>query len=848
MKKIYLLLFTSLLTSFVIGQNIAFEQVLPLPPAPQIIANFDWVDASSIAFADIDNDNDQDVLITGASNAGIIAKLYTNDGNGNFVEVTETPFVGVTNGSIAFADIDNDNDQDVLITGSGTARLYTNDGSGFFAEVTGTPFDGVYGSSIAFADIDNDNDQDVLIVGSGSAKLYTNDGNGNFEEITWIPFVGVENSSIAFADIDNDNDQDVLITGENSSGQPIAKLYINIGGIMFYEEVTGTPFDGVEGGSIAFSDIDNDNDQDVLITGKNSSEEHIAKLYTNDGSGNFAEVTGMPFDGVSYGSIAFSDIDNDNDQDLLITGENSSEELIAKLYTNDGSGNFAEVTGMPFDGVYRGSVAFADIDNDNDQDVLITGYGYDGRITTLYINDGSGNFAEVTGSPFDGIFWGSIAFADIDNDNDQDVLITGRNSSNQFISKLYTNDGDGNYTEVTGTPFDGVTDGYIAFTDIDNDNNQDVLITGATGYLQYIAKLYTNDGSGNFVEVTGTPFDGVTDGSIAFSDIDNDNDQDVLITGKNSSEEHIAKLYTNNGSGNFAEVTGTPFEGVGYSSIAFADIDNDNDQDVLITGYSYPGAIAKLYTNDGDGNYTEVAGTPFDGVKHSSIAFSDIDNDNDKDVLITGNNSSYQDIAKLYTNDGNGMFTELIGTPFDGVCHSSIAFSDIDNDNDQDVLITGKNSFEERIAKLYTNDGSGNFEDVMGMPFDGVYSGSIAFSDIDNDNDQDVLITGVNSISQPSTILYRNITVSTGGLEENTLFNSVSIFPNPNPNQGLVNIDLGNLLEASIKVFNVNGQLIYHKENINTAIFQFEFNEAPGVYFVEVNSQSEKQQLKLIKK
>ncbi|MCD4732591.1 MAG: VCBS repeat-containing protein, partial [Bacteroidales bacterium] len=123
MKKIYLLLFTSLLTSLIMGQNIAFEQVLPLPPAPQIIANFDWVDASSIAFADIDNDNDQDVLITGSSNAGIIAKLYTNDGNGNFVEVTETPFVGVSNGSIAFADIDNDNDQDVLITGSGIAKL-----------------------------------------------------------------------------------------------------------------------------------------------------------------------------------------------------------------------------------------------------------------------------------------------------------------------------------------------------------------------------------------------------------------------------------------------------------------------------------------------------------------------------------------------------------------------------------------------------------------------------------------------------------------------------------------------------------------------------------------------------
>lgn len=108
-----------------------------------------------------------------------------------------------------------------------------------------------------------------------------------------------------------------------------------------------------------------------------------------------------------------------------------------------------------------------------------------------------------------------------------------------------------------------------------------------------------------------------------------------------------------------------------------------------------------------------------------------------------------------------------------------------------------------------------------------------------------MLITGASG-SGGIAKLYRNLIISTGVIEGNTLFNSVSIFPNPN--QGLVNIDLGNLTEVSVKVFNVNGQLIYHKENINTSIFQFEFNKAPGIYFVEVNSQGEKQQYKLIKK
>ncbi|MCH8905041.1 MAG: SBBP repeat-containing protein [Bacteroidetes bacterium] len=89
------------------------------------------------------------------------------------------------------------------------------------------------------------------------------------------------------------------------------------------------------------------------------------------------------------------------------------------------------------------------------------------------------------------------------------------------------------------------------------------------------------------------------------------------------------------------------------------------------------------------------------------------------------------------------------------------------------------------------------------------------------------------------------VNISKVGIVENTFFNSVSIYPNPN--SGLVTIDLGNLKEVSIKVFSVSGQLIYQVENINTQIHQFEFKEAPGVYIIEVSSKGEKQQYKLVK-
>jgi hypothetical protein len=112
--------------------------------------------------------------------------------------------------------------------------------------------------------------------------------------------------------------------------------------------------------------------------------------------GSFSEVTGTPFEGVARSSIAFADVDGDNDQDVLITGSNNSDAFISKLYTNDGMGNFSEMTGTPFEGVDRSSIAFADVDGDNDQDVLITGQG----LLSLWLNKKSGRRFKIPANHF----------------------------------------------------------------------------------------------------------------------------------------------------------------------------------------------------------------------------------------------------------------------------------------------------------------------------------------------------------------------------------------------------------------------------------------------------------------
>jgi len=758
MKKIFLTLLLAI-TSLSTFAQATFQEVTG--------TTFDSTKDGSFAFADIDNDNDNDLLITGLNSSNQqTSKLYTNDGNGNFSLVSGTPFDGVIGGDVSFADVDNDNDQDVLITGlSGTtytAKLYINNGSGSFTLKSGTPFTGVKDQgSIAFADIDNDNDLDVLITGwrynphQAISELYTNDGNGNFNLVIGSPFNGVRFSSIAFADIDNDNDQDLLITGLNSVGVIITKLYTNDGNGAF-TEVIGTPFEGVTESSIAFADVDNDNDQDLVITGRNSSNQKIAKLYTNDGGGTFTEVTGTPFDGVYNSSIAFADVDGDNDQDLVITGKNNSSQKIAKLYINNGSGVFTVIAGAPFDGVSSGSIAFADVDGDNDQDIVITGFNV-GASTKLYKNNGSGIFTAGSTVPWSGVGVGysSIAFTDIDNDNDQDLLITGGDgTSNSTITKLYTNNGNGTFTLVTGTSIEGVQLGCVAFADIDGDNDQDLFIQGSNLVNQRITKYYTNDGNGVFTEVKRNPFLYAINGSISIADIDGDNDQDVFMTGINSSNQHMSELYVNDGVGNFTLVSGAPFDVASSGASSFVDVDGDNDQDLIITGTNGSLAISKLYINDGVGNYTIATGTPFIGVYNSSIACADVDGDNDQDIFIMGESGSLV-ISNLYLNDGNGNFIIATGSALVNAYSGDVAFTDIDGDNDQDILIVGNDDSNQSTSKLYTNDGIGNFTLVSGMTLDAGTGSAIAFADVDGDNDQDLVISRSPTIG-PSTKLYIN--------------------------------------------------------------------------------------------
>ncbi len=130
----------------------------------------------------------------------------------------------------------------------------------------------------------------------------------------------------------------------------------------------------------------------------------------------------------------------------------------------------------------------------------------------------------------------------------------------------------------------------MAWGDYDNDGDLDILLTGAEGGINLIAKVYQNTGSG-FGEVYAGSLTGVYVSSVAWGDYDNDGDLDILLTGRDSGVGYNAKIYQNTGSG-FSEVYAGNLTGVAGSSVAWGDY--DNDLDILLTGQGGRNRIVKV--------------------------------------------------------------------------------------------------------------------------------------------------------------------------------------------------------------------------------------------------------------
>ena len=162
---------------------------------------------------------------------------------------------------------------------------------------------------------------------------------------------------------------------------------------------------------------------------------------------------------------------------------------------------------------------------------------------------------------------------------------------------------------------------------------------------------------------------------------------------------------------------GAGLPGVYNGSGAWADYDRDGDLDVLLTGLGDSGYISRLYRNNRDGTFTDMAiGLP--GLYNSSGAWGDYDRDGAMDFVIAGD-TGITTTTRVYHYAG-GVFTDLnAGLP--GITYGSTAWGDYDNDGYLDLFIAGctDSGCTSPIARLYRYTGTG-FTQVTTTTFTGL--------------------------------------------------------------------------------------------------------------------------------
>jgi Secretion system C-terminal sorting domain/FG-GAP-like repeat len=357
-----------------------------------------------------------------------------------------------------------------------------------------------YSGSFASGDIDGDGDKDLLMTGitpAGSrSKLYLNNGSGNFTETTTILPTDASSSVTIFKDLDGDTDLDLFFSGNRNIGGAFTHIYTNNGSGVF-TLVNNPALPIFTGTGAAIADVDNDGDQDIVISTRNSSNVFVADVYKNNGSAVFTAQASAAFTPVKFAAIAFIDMENDGDQDVIISGQDASNVSSIKLYQNNGSGIYTLNTNSTFLPISAADVDVADTDGDGDLDFLVSG-SQAGSIanTILYISNGSGVFTQ-TATSLQQTFAGKNAFADLDNDGDQDVLIVGSQAGGfpNIFNIAYQNTGNNVFVQADVLGGEYIADCII--DDFTGDGLKDVIIQGFANDTNVYWNTSTNLGINN---------------------------------------------------------------------------------------------------------------------------------------------------------------------------------------------------------------------------------------------------------------------------------------------------------------------------------------------------------------
>ncbi|MDP3790169.1 MAG: FG-GAP-like repeat-containing protein [Candidatus Omnitrophota bacterium] len=350
-----------------------------------------------------------------------------------------------------------------------------------------------------------------------------------------------------------------------------------------------------------------------------------------------------------------------------------------------------------------------------------------------------------------------VRAADVDNDNDLDLLIV---DSTAGVSYLLKNNGQGGFSSSVFGIADSSSITDAVFGDVNQDGYADIALTCSSGRS---VRLLLNNGQGSFNDATAANLPVVSGNAVSLDLGDANGDGAPDIIAANTDVRDI--LLINDGDGVFTKDTGFNLPGVidGSSDIRFCDLSGDGAVDIITANNEVVGASSlrnRVYMNNGQGQFTDITETvlPEDDEYSEVLDYGDIDADRDIDIVVANDSQN-----AILINKGNGVFENQTAAlmPTRDFASKDTRLGDMNGDGYLDLVVLG----EDNIS-LFLNDGSGSLKKDASIKLPDYKSTpalvggkNVQVADINGDGALDIIVGGsslcvlVNSASDKAPVL-----------------------------------------------------------------------------------------------
>ena len=846
---------------------------------------------AGVAVGDFNNDGLEDIYFTSNQNSN---KLYVNKGNFKFDDITKKANVEDKKGwstGVTVVDINNDGWLDIYVCKSSSLdnnelrknKLFINQKNNTFKEEAkkwGINHDG-FSMQSYFFDYDKDGDLDMYLVNhrvdfkntlrlekigkqklnpQTSDHLFRNDGN-KFTDVTLTS--GIANQawglSASIGDFNNDGWPDIYVANDYIIPD---FLYINKRNGTFSNQIN-TRLNHISYNSMGsdFADINNDFLPDLMVL-EMSAQDHIRSkenmpsmntegfekivkanyhypymsnvLQLNNGNGSFSDIAQLANVAKTdwSWSTLLADFDNDGHKDIVVTNgiernfanqdyakkikENldsninmtkmeviemiPSEKITNYIYQNKGDLTFDDATKKwGFDAkINSNGIAYADLDNDGDLDLVLNNMS---DIASIYQNNSTNNFLKIKlkGTSKNKQAIGTKVKIYSEKENQHQVVYPSRGYLSSVSNTLnfgFKKEENINIVEVIWdnglvTKLENVKTNQTLVLDIADAKKIQPLkkqlnrkIRPVNSKRLGINYKHQENKFNDFSKQVLLPQKLSQKGpSISVTDINNDGLEDFFVGG---AKGQSGEIYFQKPTGDFEKSIQNSFQKDAiYEDInsLFFDADTDGDLDLYVVSASYEASEKskytqdRLYLNDGKGVFTKSNYLPKKLTATNTVQSFDYDNDGDLDLFVGASELSgkYPLSGKSYVLENNkGKFkdvTKTIAKEFSDIgIVKDLLLTDVDNDGDKDLFVVGHwfpiTLFENENGKFLKSN-TQNFNNTNG------WYNTISEIDIDNDGFKDYIVGSLGDNNKFHPTKEKPLHIYANNFDENQTFDMV---------------------------------------------------------------------------